>query len=181
MAKLQFARDSHPYLTHGYPVLRPDGREDRGFATYQVYPRAEKLFEAAGIVAGESVPRETFFALLTDGDLYNGTRPHGIPISLVPSATRVEAENIAATLLKNEWVDSRAFCNATYLLDVFRLMQQQEAVWKREQRLKAAAIVGTPRIALSAASWYCLFRRVIGFWAGGRPHRSFRRPPYARH
>lgn len=55
------------------------------FSTYQVQVQAERVFELARFSDGESVPRETFYALLVQGDLYNDARPNGIPIERVPS------------------------------------------------------------------------------------------------
>lgn len=36
MAKYKIARDGHPYLTQGYPVLDKHAADDVRFCTYQV-------------------------------------------------------------------------------------------------------------------------------------------------
>jgi hypothetical protein len=85
MARYRIAKDGHPYLTHGYPVLDNRGRDDVRFATYQVNAGAERVFDRAGFVDGDKVSEEVFYAMLLDGDLYNDARPNGIQARSLPN------------------------------------------------------------------------------------------------
>jgi hypothetical protein len=85
MAKYKIAKDGHPYLTQGYPVLDKRGQDDVRFCTYQVNAGGERVFELAGFAEGDRVPEEVFYALLLDGDLYNDARPNGIQPPSVPN------------------------------------------------------------------------------------------------
>jgi hypothetical protein len=61
MARLRTAKDGHPYLTHGYPVLDQFGQLDVRFSTYQLYDTAESLLREAGLQEGASLPREPIY------------------------------------------------------------------------------------------------------------------------
>jgi hypothetical protein len=139
VARYKIARDGHPYLTQGYPVLDQRGEDDVRFSTYQVNPGAERLFEQAGFEDGDKVSEETFYALLLDGDLYNDARPDGIEISSVPNKILAFAEQEIRPIQK----DLTIFVRAVYLLDVFEMLMPQ---------------FKNVLDALSLASWLCIFR-----------------------
>lgn len=140
MARYKIAKDGHPYLTHGYALLDERGRETARFATYQVNPGAEHLFERLEFQEGDTVAAETFYALLLDGDLYNDARPKGIEIKSVPNS-------IITTVAQTEGLRKPALAlnlsNDLYLLDIFE---------KFYPRLK------DPRNTLMIASWVCIRR-----------------------
>jgi hypothetical protein len=137
MAKYKIAKDGHPYLTHGYALLDESGRETARFATYQVNPGAEHLFERVGFEEGESVSQETFYALLLDGDLYNDARPTGIEIASIPNSimSRVEVLPKIPPVL--------SVAHELYLLDIFEKLLPQNK---------------DPRQTLAIASWVCIRR-----------------------
>jgi hypothetical protein len=58
MARLRTAKDGHPYLTHGYPVLDQFGQLDVRFSTYQLYDTAESLLREAGLQEGASLTEQ---------------------------------------------------------------------------------------------------------------------------
>jgi len=139
MARYNIARDGHPYLTHGYPIINNDGREDTHFCTYQCNPGAERLFERAALEDGGRIPKETFYALLVEGDLYNDTRPNGIPITSVPQVILGDADDLVLrTLASHEDI-----VGARHLYNLFEVIY---AEWHD----RAAA--------LCAASYLCLLR-----------------------
>jgi hypothetical protein len=59
MARLRTAKDGHPYLTHGYPVLDQFGQLDVRFSTYQLYDTAGwthySIFEVHDNVTGDEI------------------------------------------------------------------------------------------------------------------------------
>jgi len=137
MAKYKIAKDGHPYLTHGYALLDERGQETARFATYQVNPGAERLFERVGFEEGDSVSQETFYALLLDRDLYNDARPNGIEITSIPNSimSRVEVLPKVPPVL--------SLARQLYLLDIFEKFLPQNK---------------DPRQALAIASWVCIRR-----------------------
>ena len=137
MARYKIAKDGHPYLTHGYPLIDEGRREIARFATYQVNPGAEHLFERVGFEEGDKVSQETFYALLLEGDLYNDARPHGISITSVPNSimtfvTQLRKIPVALDLARN-----------LYLLHIFD---------------KLYAPNKDARTTLIIASWVCIRR-----------------------
>lgn len=142
MARYNVARDGHPYLTHGYPIIDVNGTGDTRFCTYQCNPGAERLFERAHLEDSDRIPKETFYALLVEGDLYNDARPNGISISSVPQAVLGEAEDpVLYVLLSHEDI-----ANARHLYNLFDVIYDE---WH-----DVAA-------ALSAASRLCLLRHMV--------------------
>jgi hypothetical protein len=137
------ARDGHPYLTRGYPIVDKRGREDVRFCTYQLNPRAEHLFEKLRFEDGEIVPRETFYALLVEGDLFNDPRPNGIEISSVPKNIVNGLEDAARQYQLKRLLNQPKFVHAPYLIDVFEILQPQ---YEKTSD------------ALCAASWFSLLR-----------------------
>jgi hypothetical protein len=140
MAKYKIARDGHPYLTQGYPVLDKHAADDVRFCTYQVNAGGERVFERAGFVDGDRVPEEVSYTLLLDGDLYNEARPNGIPASSIPNkilaATDAEIEKTG--------FDKLDLSRMTCLLDVFE---------------KFLANAKNPLFALSLASWIWIYTK----------------------
>jgi len=139
VARYKIARDGHPYLIHGYPVLDKRGQADFRFSTYQVNRGAERLFEQAGFEDGDKVSAASFYALLLDGDLYNDAWPDGIEISSLPDEILAFAEQEIRPIQK----DLTIFARAVYLLDVFEMLRPQFT---------------NVLDALSLASWLCIFR-----------------------
>ena len=139
MARYRIAKDGHPYLTHGYPVLDAKGHDDVRFSTYQVNTGGERVFERAGFVDGDRVSEETFFALLLDGDLYNDARPNGIEITSVPNRVLASMDYEIQT----NHLDQVIIEGEVYLSDILK---------KLMPHFKDAFD------ALSVASWLCIFR-----------------------
>lgn len=154
MAKLRIAKDGHRYLTHGYPVLGSAGQLDTHFSTYQLYPGAEWLLREAGLEEGASIPREMFYALLVDGELFNERRHAPVPITSVPLTIRGEAEQRVSELnglayLKGAIAHSQ--CQRT--IDLYRAITAAY----HHPALRRGDHVDTS-MCLSVASWYRLFR-----------------------
>jgi hypothetical protein len=141
MATFNIARDGHRYLTRGYPIINERGQEDTRFCTYQLEPRAERLFDEAHFEEGESVPRETFYALLVEGSIYNNARPTGIPITAVPKSILRQAREEEHRLRPRSPRDQASIDRAQYLIDVFNALRHG---------------FGNTAEALSVASWFCL-------------------------
>ena len=142
MATYSIARDGHPYLIHGYPVVDHCGGENCRFCTYQLNPRAEHLFEKASFEEGDSVSRETFYALLVEGSIYNDARPSGAPITAVPMRVLLEAQT---HLLLGSADNRAAIEHAQFLVNVFEVVARD---------------YGATAEALSVSSWFCLLRRL---------------------
>src|SRR5688572_17783508 len=116
MAKLYFARNSHPFLRHGYEVLDNLEIETR-FCTYQFYPRAEDLVREAALGEGSSIPRPTFYAWLLDADIYNEARQDGINISSVPQYVIDGAKSVFSFEPLLALLDGRMHPKGKYTLD----------------------------------------------------------------
>jgi hypothetical protein len=139
VARYKIAKDGHPFLTHGYPLISERGQETARFATYQVNPGAEHLFERVGFEEGDKVPQETFYALLLDGDLYNDARPDGIKITSVPNSIMLYVKE-NANLGKFARVN---LSSNVYLLDFFDAYHPK---------------IKDGRKTLFIASWVCIRR-----------------------
>jgi hypothetical protein len=154
MARLRVAKDGHRYLTHGYPVLDPAGRHDTQFSTYQLYPGAEWLFREARLEEGASIPRETFYALLVDGEIYNERRRSGMRITSVPTTVRDVAEQECSEL--DPLVRLKGIVSPNQSRRTIEWYKALTAAYhhpalRRRDRLD-------PSTCLSLASWYRLFR-----------------------
>lgn len=144
MATYNIARDGHPYLTHGYPIVGDRGEEDVRFCTYQLNPRAEHLFEKARFEEGDVVSKETFYALLVEGSIYNDARPNGLEITSVPRIVLRRAEEAEHRLRLHSMRNQPGIDRAQYLVDVFDAVAREHG--------------GTSEV-LSASSWLSLLRR----------------------
>jgi hypothetical protein len=140
VAKYRIAKDGHPYLTHGYPVLDKRAPDDVRFSTYQVNAGAERVFYRAGFVDGDKVSEEVFYALLLDGDLYNDARPNGIQASSIPNRILAMTESE----IEKTGFDKLDLSGASCLLDVFE---------------KFISHVKNPLFALSLSSWIWIFTK----------------------
>jgi hypothetical protein len=139
MAKLHFKRNGEPYLTHGYPIIDKRGQEDTRFCTYHLNPRAEHLFERAGVLEGDRVLKETFYALLVEGNIYNEARPKGIEITSVPKGMLLRAEEAERELRLDRLLKRPDLVGTQYLIQVFDTIRREY-----DEALDA----------LSASSWF---------------------------
>lgn len=119
MARYKVARNGHSYVTQGYEI-KDEYRHEVKFCTYQLYPYGEKLLEEASVGDGDKIPREVFYALALEGNIYNDARPKGISIAAIPS----DMLDLAKSKANNnkqyyKWFkEQRGYC-----LDKFRAMR----------------------------------------------------------
>ncbi len=84
-------------------------------------------------------PKETFFALLLDGDLYNDARPNGLGARAIPNRVLAYMDST----VQQHHLDQITILGKVYLADILEQVRPQ---FKDTVE------------ALSAASWLCIFR-----------------------
>jgi hypothetical protein len=124
MATFNRANDGHLFIRKGYPLTFA-GVEEMQYATYQVYGRAEAIFDTAGFRDGQQIPKELFYALIVEGDITNDffTR-HPPTIWCVPCAIR----NQAAVFESHDQVGpllGSVFRDARYVIDFYRILNRE--------------------------------------------------------
>lgn len=119
VARYKIARDGHTYITQGYEIKDSYKNEIR-FCTYQLHPYAEKLLEEASLGEGDKIPREVFYALILEGNIYNDARPKGVSIDAIPSDVLGLAKTMATANRQyfKLFKEQRGYC-----LDKFRSMR----------------------------------------------------------